>query len=93
MKAIVCTRKGLFILNQGSSKWEVEKFHFEAVKTCVVERNPRTGDIWLGMKHGHWGPKLHVSSGNGETFTEVSTPEFPESGKEKLEDFWSFAFD
>lgn len=93
MKAVLATRKGIIILKPAAAGWEVERTHFDGVKCTYVTVDKKNKDIWAGINHGHWGPKLHVSKNQGKTFSEVSIPKFPTESKEKLKEFWAWARD
>ena len=97
MQALLSTRKGLIILKKSGAGWKIQKSHFDGVKVSYAAYEPFHKQIWVGMNHGHWGPKLHVSRDKGKTFTEVPAPKFPEAkNKEKaeaLKDFWALASD
>jgi photosystem II stability/assembly factor-like uncharacterized protein len=93
MQALLGTRKGLIILKQKGSGWDIAKTHFDGVKVSYAIVDPKTKWIWAGVAHGHWGPKLHVSKDKGKTFVEVGTPKFPEQSGVTLKDFWAMSWD
>ncbi|MGZ3651001.1 MAG: WD40/YVTN/BNR-like repeat-containing protein [Bdellovibrionota bacterium] len=94
MKAFLASRKGLFVYKLAGSTWKLEKHHFDGVRTSYVSYNPAKKQVWLGMAHGHWGPKVHMSKDKGKTFQELPTPKVPTDDKAKsLTDIWAFAFD
>ena len=93
MKAFVASRKGLLIYKEQGSGWKLEKSFFDGVKTSYVSFDPFGKKIWVGVNHGHWGPKLHVSSNKGKTFQEVSQPKFPEGMTGSVKDIWAIAAD
>jgi photosystem II stability/assembly factor-like uncharacterized protein len=95
MKAALATRKGLIILKPKGTGWDIEKAHFDGVKVTYVAIDSHSGAVWAGVNHGHWGPKLHVSTDKGKTFKELGAPAFPQVGehKETLKEFWAFASD
>ncbi len=71
---LVGTRKGLFILRHRGA-WELAPPDFLGHPVTMVLA---TGARWYaGLEHGHYGPKLHVSTDQGETWTEIATPAFP----------------
>lgn len=92
MKAVLATRKGVIILKKTPSGWDIERTHFDGVRATYVAIDKKDKAIWVGLNHGHWGPKLHVSYNHGKSFEEVSIPQFP-NGKEKVREFWSWAKD
>ena len=93
MKTFVATRKGLIVLKPNSSGWDVERTHFDGVRATYVAIDEAKKWVWVGLNHGHWGPKLHISKNKGKTFEEIEIPKFPEGSKEKLVEFWAFARD
>ena len=48
------------------------------LRTHMVLRDPRDGYRYLALDHGHFGTKLHRSSGDGTTWEEIAVPVFPE---------------
>ena len=78
-KLLVGTRKGLLIMSRnGSSDWQVESAHFEAIPVVYAFRDRRTDTIWVSLDHGHWGGKLHRSRDGGASWEEVEAPKYPE---------------
>jgi photosystem II stability/assembly factor-like uncharacterized protein len=95
MKAFLASRKGLFVYKLAGASWKLEKHHFDGVKTSLVNYSPLRKEVWLGMAHGHWGPKVHVSKDKGKTFRELPTPVVPKlnEGEKGITDIWAFGFD
>lgn len=93
MKAVLGTRKGVILVEGQGENWKISQAHFDGVKVSYVKVNPYNGDIWAGVNHGHWGPKLHLSQDGGVSFKELAAPQFPKSAKESLKDFWAIEFD
>lgn len=93
MKALLATRKGLIILKPSTSGWAIERAHFDGVTASYVAFDRAKDWIWAGLKHGHWGPKLHVSKDKGKTFEELQLPKFPEGSKDSVKEIWAFARD
>jgi photosystem II stability/assembly factor-like uncharacterized protein len=92
VKAFLASRKGLFVYKKSLGGFKLEKQHFDGVKTSLVGFDPFTKKVWVGMVHGHWGPKLHVSADKGKTFQEVALPKLP-SEEKGVQEIWAFAFD
>lgn len=88
MKALVCTRKAVHLVQRKGTAWKILKSHFEGVKASAAYFDKAKKKIWVGLNHGHWGPKLHVSSDGGKTFTEIAVPKFPEGSGDALKDIW-----
>jgi len=93
LKAILGTKKGVLLMEQSAGSWHLKKAHFDAIKSSYVTLDKRTNIIWAGINHGHWGPKLHFSKDEAESFQEVSTPKFPEGSKHSFGDFWCLTSD
>jgi photosystem II stability/assembly factor-like uncharacterized protein len=101
---LVGTRKGLFTVEVGGSRSEVTSFSFPAIPVVAATVDDRDGAIYVGLQHGHFGPKLHRSTDGGATFEEIATPALPEAprpavdpadGSERaadsVEQLWSLA--
>lgn len=93
MRALLGTRKGLLILRQNGNGWKLTRAHFDGVKVSFASYDPVHKLVWAGLDHGHWGPKLHVSSNKGKSFDELGAPAFPEGHIDTFKDFWAFATD
>ncbi len=77
-RLLVSTRKGLFTLRRGPSGWSVTDGAMVGDNISLTERDPRTGHIYAGLDHGHFGVKLHRSTDDGGTYEEIGTPTYPE---------------
>jgi len=77
MRGWIATRKGLFVAERLRGGWRVSEPRFLGAAVDCVDRDPRDGTVWAGLHHGHWGPKLHVSTDGGVTFAERACPAFP----------------
>jgi len=93
MRALLGTRKGLMVLEQRSGGWRHGRLHFEGVNVPYAVRDAHSDLIWAGVRHGHWGTKLHYSRDGGETFIETTAPTFSESSGLSLIGIWSIASD
>lgn len=74
----VSTRKGLFTLKRGSAGWKIAATAFLAENVPIVMADRRDGSVYAGLKHGHFGPKVHRSTDGGATWSEIAAPAFPE---------------
>ncbi|PCJ62303.1 MAG: glycosyl hydrolase [Planctomycetota bacterium] len=100
VKGIVLgTRKGLLVLQQESGQWNTKNFSFKGVNISYAQIDPYNGDIWVCADHGHWDQKLYRSKNMGSSWTEITTPKYPD-GEEikkgvpaKLKYLWVMAFD
>ena len=94
---LISTRKGLLQYRQTNGGWSYEKVSFLGIPVSITHVDTRSGRWWACLDHGHWGTKLHYSDDEGQNWTEVEAPRFPE-GKEvkkgeaaSVKDLWAFA--
>jgi hypothetical protein len=76
-RCYVATRKGLFTIDRGPSKWAVSHAAFVGDNVTLVMHDPRNGDILAALNHGHFGIKLHRTRDGGETWPEIAVPAYP----------------
>lgn len=77
-RLILGTRKGLLILEKNAGQWRQICETFRAIPVSYAAVDPRTGTLWAGVDHGHWGVKLHRSDDNATTWREIPAPKYPE---------------
>ncbi|MGE0704531.1 MAG: WD40/YVTN/BNR-like repeat-containing protein [Vicinamibacterales bacterium] len=77
-RCYVATRKGLFTLERTGSAWKVSQVSFLGDNCTLALRDPRNGDVFAALNHGHFGVKLHRSRDEGATWQEIATPKYPE---------------
>ncbi|MEM7228018.1 MAG: exo-alpha-sialidase [Planctomycetota bacterium] len=75
---LVATRKGLFTVSRRSGGWAVDDVAFLGDNCPIVMHDPRDDALYAGLSHGHFGNKMHRSDDGCTTWTEISTPAFPE---------------
>lgn len=97
-RLLIGTRKGLFIARRHPDRgWQLGPPKLPGVSVPYAMRDPRTGTLWVSVRHGHWGPKLYRSEDGGETLTEVRPPRYPEDallgggGPATLQQIWTVA--
>jgi photosystem II stability/assembly factor-like uncharacterized protein len=78
MRFWVGTRKGLFSIEKQGARWQIESRGFLGVPVTMTLFDQRTESWFAGVKHGHFGPKVHRSSDAGKTWTELAAPKFPD---------------
>jgi photosystem II stability/assembly factor-like uncharacterized protein len=78
MRLLIGTRKGLLRLEHRRDGWHLSEPHFLGVPVNNAIRDPRDGSVWALLGHGHWGPKLSVSTDDLKSFGETTCPAFPE---------------
>ncbi len=86
-KLLVSTRKGLFTVARKGRGWDIAAVDFLGDNVTLTLTDPRDGRTYAALDHGHFGVKLHRSTGNGWEEIAVPTyPPMPEGYEEK--DFW-----
>lgn len=90
-RALVSTRKGLFIYARDERGWRSTGAHFAGSSVTISLADPRDGAIYAALNLGHFGPKLHRSDDKGESWQEVAAPAFPQgaAGAPALKQVWS----
>lgn len=88
-RILVATRKGLFTVERKGASWAIEAREFLGDNVSMVLADPRSGRLYAGLDHGHFGVKLHRSSGPGEAWEEIAAPAYPPKpeGVEEI-DMW-----
>ena len=74
---LISTRKGLFVMQTKSGRWEIVAHHFAGEPVTQTLADPRTGTWYAALRLGHFGVKLHKSDDQGKNWREISTPAFP----------------
>lgn len=78
-RVLVGCRKGLFDLERsGAGEWRVARTSFLGDHVSMALRDSRSGVIYAGLAHGHFGCKLHRSRDDGATWEECAVPAYPE---------------
>lgn len=78
---ILGTRKGTLILDRSDEGWKARDICHPGAPVCYAARDPRTGDIWSALDHGHWGAKLSCSKDSGKTWSDAKAPAFPDGAR------------
>jgi photosystem II stability/assembly factor-like uncharacterized protein len=73
----VSTRKGLFTLVRGAQGWSVRDSHFLGDNCTLSFQDPRNGNLFAALNHGHFGVKVHRSTDHGNTWQEIAAPQYP----------------
>ncbi len=76
-RCLVATRKGLFTVDRGKPKWSISRAAFVGDNVTLAIQDPRNGDLFAALNHGHFGIKLHRSRDGGETWPEIPVPVYP----------------
>jgi hypothetical protein len=69
------TRKGLFIAECSGDRWALHPPHFRGDEVSQVL--PSGERVFVALRLGHYGAKVHRSLDGGATFEEVPTPAYP----------------
>mgnify|MGYP001823033809 CR=1 FL=1 len=94
MTVLIGTRKGLLFL-EGK---EIVRHTFDGIPVQCVHVDPLQR-IWVGLDHGHWGPKMAVSEDGGKSFRDIDPPTYPSDAIVKegkpatLQLIWAMASD
>jgi len=76
-KAVVATRKGLFLIARQNGPWRPMSVSFPGDNISMVLADRRDGALYAAKAHGHFGAKLHRSADEGKSWTELGTPQYP----------------
>ena len=74
----VATRKGLFTVERGGSRWSITRSNFLGDNCTLLLHDGRDGSLLAALDHGHFGVKMHRSTDGGQAWTEVAAPKYPE---------------
>jgi hypothetical protein len=91
---LVATRKGLFTFHHSAaSGWQAGPPAFLAEPVTAVLRDPRDGAIYVALKLGHFGCKMHRSDDDGASWTELPAPAYPVQAENPaaLDMIWTLA--
>ena len=64
-KLLISTRKGLFTVCRNTAHWEIAAVDFLGDNVSITLSDPRDGLSYAALDHGHFGVKLHRSTGTG----------------------------
>ena len=89
-RALVSTRKGLFVYVRNGGEWKLTSSHFAGQPVTLSLADSRDGTLYAALNLGHFGPKLHRSDDRGATWEEITVPAFPQGeGQPALKQIWS----
>ena len=77
------TRKGLVVYSKNSNGWQLQSTSFMGQPVSLTYVDDRTKTWWACLDHGHWGCKLHRSNDEGDTWSEVESPKYPDEEEVK----------
>lgn len=76
MKLLAGTSKGLVVFEKDKKGWDIAAIYFEGLSISMVFIDERTNTWWVAISHRHWGEKLHTSTNEGVTWSEVAIPSY-----------------
>lgn len=85
LRALVATRKGLFVLERSSGQWAISQTHFLGEPVSMVLADPRDGSCYAALNLGHFGAKLHCLDPGAIIWTEVAAPSYPPQSESERE--------
>jgi hypothetical protein len=74
----VATRKGLFSVERGAAGWSIRGASFLGDNCTLVMHDPRGGELFAALDHGHFGVKMHRSRDAAASWQEIAAPKYPE---------------
>lgn len=95
-RMLLGTRKGLVSYSRTANGWSYDGVEFEGIPVTLAHRDARTGSLWAMLDHGHWGCKVHRSDDEGNSWRELTAPQYPEgamiddSNEATLKLLWAF---
>lgn len=78
---LVSTRKGLFTIERtgrAACPWAITRTDFLGDNVSLSLKDPRSGNVFAALDHGHFGVKLHRSEKIGDDWIECAAPSYPE---------------
>jgi hypothetical protein len=77
-RILVSTRKGLFSVERNGNGWAIgDDVGFLGDNVTLAMHDPRTGNDFAALDHGHFGVKIHRRKKGGD-WQEIAAPAFPE---------------
>jgi photosystem II stability/assembly factor-like uncharacterized protein len=73
---LVSTRKGLFTVARKAGSWKIADVAFLGDNVSLAMRDPRSGNTYAALDHGHFGVKMHRRK-NGGKWSEIAAPAYP----------------
>ncbi len=75
-EVVVSTRKGLFRVVRNAGCWDIDGVAFVGDNVSLALTDARSGSVYAALDHGHFGVKLHRSTGDG--WQEIAAPAYPQ---------------
>jgi ligand-binding sensor domain-containing protein len=72
----VGTRKGMFTVERNGGGWKIARGDFLGDNVSLTLHDRRDGTTYAALDHGHFGVKMHRSSGDG--WEEIPAPVYPQ---------------
>jgi photosystem II stability/assembly factor-like uncharacterized protein len=77
-RLILGTRKGLLILEGQAGRWKLVHEYMPGIPFSYGMVDHRSGVLWGGTEHGHFGLKLYRATEPGAELEQVDRPEYPD---------------
>jgi photosystem II stability/assembly factor-like uncharacterized protein len=84
-RALVATRKGLFTIGRDTNGWAIRSVAFPGDNIPMVLSDRRDGSLYAVLSLGHFGSKLHRSTDEGASWTEVTVPKYPPKPADEID--------
>ena len=95
---LISTRKGLFQAKIINGEYQIVQTSFLGDPVTLTLHDASDNTLYAALEHGHFGPKLHRSDDQGQSWTEIGTPSYPpkpDDSEDKLawslKSIWSLA--
>jgi len=74
----ISTRKGLFTVERTNARgWSIANVAFLGMNVTMSLADPRDGNWYAAIDHGHFGTHLHRSRDQGQQWDEIAVPKYP----------------
>lgn len=80
-RLLLSTRKGLFVFDRRAHGWTQQAVHFLGDNVSYTLCDQRDGSWYAALNLGHFGCKLHRSSDQGQSWTEIAVPAYAEQDR------------
>ena len=70
-------KKGTVYVDRGDIEWAISRAAFVGDNVTLIMHDPRNGDLFAALNHGHFGIKLHRSRDGGRNLERNPAPQYP----------------
>lgn len=82
-RIVVGSTKGLIFLGKSDGNWKIKSVHFKGLPISMIHYDRQGGTWWVALSIKHWGPKLFMSTDDGNTWQERNVPQYPAASSVK----------